>query len=148
MEQDNGIVEIGGKIFFSLLFLNFSSYFGNAITTFHTFFFHPIFGNVIVTIVKNLYPYFDNDITTTKGSPFFFFSQFRQHLILIPSPSVVFSYYFIYFSFYAKLYNSLLLLKKKKNNSVRLRFLTCACHSMSIFCSLNFQALLERPNLV
>ena len=49
---------------------------------------------------------------------FFIFGSLSLHLILIPSPSVVFSYYFIYFSFYAKLYNSLLLLKKK-NNSVR-----------------------------
>ena len=45
------------------------------------------------------------------------FVAFSLHLILIPSPSVVFSYYFIYFSFYAKLYNSLLLLKKKKQFS-------------------------------
>ena len=42
---------------------------------FQKFFFTPYFGNAIVTIAKNLYPYFSNAIAANY---FFFSSHFRQ----------------------------------------------------------------------
>ena len=45
---------------------------------FVTFFFFPIFGNVIATITKNLYPYFGNGIATIRLSIFFFFFLFTS----------------------------------------------------------------------